>query len=149
MPVRNAYSTTLALALLVGVSLWLTMKSSTYEMILHPLVVASAYAATIWLWIVHTDSLAGALLNSRPAVAVGLLSYSIYLWQQPFLNRHSDQWYAQSPANLLCIAVLACGSYLLIERPMMKLKDRLSPSAARRASTSPAASIGRTAGPRF
>jgi peptidoglycan/LPS O-acetylase OafA/YrhL len=125
-PVRHAYWTTLALALLVGVSLWLTVKSSTYEMILHPLVVACAYAATIFLWTVRAESLLGWLLNSKPAVAVGLLSYSIYLWQQPFLNPYCNQWYAQSPVNLICIAVLACGSYLLIERPILNLKNRIS-----------------------
>jgi peptidoglycan/LPS O-acetylase OafA/YrhL len=98
-------------------------------MILHPLVVASAYAATIWFWTVRADSHLGWLLNSKPAVAIGLLSYSIYLWQQPFLSPFSDQWYAQSPINLLCVAVLAFGSYLLIERPILKLKERISPAA--------------------
>jgi peptidoglycan/LPS O-acetylase OafA/YrhL len=130
MPVRNAYWVTFTLALLVGLSVWLTMKSPTYEMILHPLVVAGAYATTIWLWTIRADSLFGWLLNSKPAVAIGLLSYSIYLWQQPFLSPFSDKWYAQSPVNLIFITILACGSYLLIERPILKLKERATSSAA-------------------
>jgi peptidoglycan/LPS O-acetylase OafA/YrhL len=124
-PVRHAYRTTFVLVALVGVSVWLTMKSSTYEMILHPVIVASAFAATIWLWTVRADSLLGWWLNSKPFVAVGVLSYSIYLWQQPFLKPHSDQWYTQGPVNLVFIAVLAMASYLLVERPMLRLKERM------------------------
>jgi peptidoglycan/LPS O-acetylase OafA/YrhL len=124
-PVRYAYWTTLALVAVVAVSVWLTIKSSTYEMILHPLVVASAYAAAIWLWTVRADSRFGGLLNSKLFVVVGLLSYSIYLWQQPFLNPHSEQWYTQSPVNIGLVAVLATASYLLVERPLLRLKERM------------------------
>jgi peptidoglycan/LPS O-acetylase OafA/YrhL len=97
-----------------------------YEIALHPLLVASAYAATIWLWTQHCQSHLGRLLNSKPAVWIGLLSYSLYLWQQPFLNPHGNAWFAQSPLNLVCIPVLAIASYLLVERPLLQWKDHLS-----------------------
>src|SRR5256885_3827551 len=35
----------------------------------------------------HASSAVGRLLNLRPMAFVGVLSYSLYLWQQPFLNR--------------------------------------------------------------
>ena len=43
---------------------------------------------------------AGRLLNARPVAFVGVLSYSLYLWQQPFLNRHSGSWISSFPVNL-------------------------------------------------
>lgn len=124
--VRHAYSITLCLVFLVGASFWLTIKSPTYEMIVHPVLVASAYAITIWLWTVRSDSAFGWLLNSKPLVAIGLLSYSIYLWQQPFLSPYSEAWYTRFPSNVGVIAVLAAASYLLVEKPMLQLKERMA-----------------------
>ena len=33
----------------------------------------------------HPQGLAGRVLNTRPLIALGVLSYSLYLWQEPFL----------------------------------------------------------------
>ncbi len=35
------------------------------------------------LWVATPDTVAGRVLSSRPAVAIGLVSYSAYLWHQP------------------------------------------------------------------
>jgi peptidoglycan/LPS O-acetylase OafA/YrhL len=59
-----------------------------------------------------------ALLNWPPLRFLGLLSYSLYLWQQPFLNRHSSSPAAAFPLNLLLVMSCALGSYYLIERPI-------------------------------
>lgn len=64
----------------------------------------------------------GRVLNSAPFVYVGLLSYSLYLWQQPFLNRASTSIVAAFPLNILIVAVLAMLSYYLIERPSLALR---------------------------
>lgn len=128
-PVRHAYSVSLLLVALVAFSWWLMLKFPIYALTLHPFFVASAYAVTIWIWTNRSDSLLGRLLNSGPLVAIGLLSYSIYLWQQPFLNPYSAEWFTRSPVNLLCLAALAVGSYVLVERPFLKLKDRLGQAA--------------------
>lgn len=47
------------------------------------------------------------VLNSRPMVLLGLWSYSVYLWQQPLLNRQvQDSWLTAFPVNLLgCLVV--------------------------------------------
>jgi peptidoglycan/LPS O-acetylase OafA/YrhL len=65
------------------------------------------------------------VLNSRPAVLIGLWSYSIYLWQQPILNHHDQvSWFTAFPVNLpLCLAV-AASSYYLVERPALRLRQR-------------------------
>jgi peptidoglycan/LPS O-acetylase OafA/YrhL len=40
----------------------------------------------IWAGLYHSASLPGRLLNWKPLTAIGVLSYSIYLWQQAFLG---------------------------------------------------------------
>ena len=54
------------------------------------------------------------LLSARPIVAIGLWSYSIYIWQQPFTRLHGK---APEPLLLLGIMAFALGSFYLIETP--------------------------------
>jgi peptidoglycan/LPS O-acetylase OafA/YrhL len=67
----------------------------------------------------------GQILNWKPVVWVGVLSYSIYLWQQLFLNRNSTAWVNAFPQNLVFAIAAALGSYLLLEKPLLKLRQRL------------------------
>jgi peptidoglycan/LPS O-acetylase OafA/YrhL len=72
----------------------------------------------------------GTVLNSRPLVFVGTLSYSLYLWQQPFLNRGSSATLAMFPINICAAATCALLSYYLVERPVLRLRARVRPAAA-------------------
>jgi peptidoglycan/LPS O-acetylase OafA/YrhL len=66
------------------------------------------------------------ILNVRPVVWIGMLSYSLYLWQQPFLNRASSAWSTSFPVNL-CLALLAAMlSYYCVERPGLKLRQKFA-----------------------
>ena len=67
----------------------------------------------------------GSFLNSRVMVAIGLLSYSLYLWQQPFLNRHQTVPITAFPMSLVATAIAATASYLLVERPLLAWRSRL------------------------
>lgn len=67
----------------------------------------------------------GRVLNWKPIVFVGLLSYSLYLWQQLFLNRSSTAWLNAFPQNLAFAVLAALGSYFLLEKPLLKLRHRL------------------------
>jgi peptidoglycan/LPS O-acetylase OafA/YrhL len=67
----------------------------------------------------------GRLLNWRPLAFVGTLSYSLYLWQQPFLNRQSSGPFAAFPANLALAFGAALLSYYLVERPFLRWRERL------------------------
>jgi len=60
------------------------------------------------------------LLHWRPLVQLGLMSYSIYIWQQPFLNPHSGHWACRWPANILLALAAAVISYRFIELPVMR-----------------------------
>lgn len=73
----------------------------------------------------HADSLAGRFLNWKPIAFLGVLSYSLYLWQQPFLDRHSSAWVTGFPQNLGLAVVAALLSYLVIERAFLGLRRKL------------------------
>jgi peptidoglycan/LPS O-acetylase OafA/YrhL len=67
------------------------------------------------------------LLNSAPVMWLGAISYSLYLWQQPFLDRWSSAPWAAFPLNLTLALLLAAASYYLVEKPGLKLRERFSP----------------------
>jgi peptidoglycan/LPS O-acetylase OafA/YrhL len=76
----------------------------------------SVYCSRDWM---------GRILNWKPIAFVGLLSYSLYLWQQPFLNRSSAAWVNAFPQNLAFVIAVALGSYFLLEKPLLRLRHRL------------------------
>ena len=78
----------------------------------------------------HTDLL-GRFLNWRLMVFVGVLSYSLYLWQEPFLNRLSNHPINWFPLNLICVAAAALASYYFVERPFLDLRRRIERSMSR------------------
>src|SRR5204862_3643955 len=69
------------------------------------------------------------LLNTAPLAWVGRLSYSLYLWQQPFLNRHSASFLASFPVNVAGATSAAMASYYCLERPLMRIRTRLRPAS--------------------
>ena len=77
-----------------------------------------------WCVTFHTGRI-GRVLNAAPIVFVGWISYSLYLWQQPFLNRASTADVTAFPVNLLLAVTCALVSYFVIERPSLKLRKLL------------------------
>jgi peptidoglycan/LPS O-acetylase OafA/YrhL len=73
----------------------------------------------------HAGSLAGRFLNWKPVVYLGVLSYSLYLWQSPFINHHSVSWMTTFPQNLMFAFLAAVASWFLIERPFVGLRSKL------------------------
>lgn len=71
----------------------------------------------------HSQSPLGRVINSAPFVFIGVLSYSLYLWQQPFL--HKTTHVLQSFPLNIALAFAAAGlSYYLVERPFLRLRQR-------------------------
>jgi peptidoglycan/LPS O-acetylase OafA/YrhL len=82
---------------------------------------ASILQVGIALCIYYSVKRGFALLNGRLIAWIGTLSYSLYLWQQAFLNRHILSSWTAFPVNLGLALAAACASYYLIEKPFLAL----------------------------
>lgn len=85
-------------------------------------------AALVVGWTVRNSaSVVGRLLEAKPVRTLGVLSYSLYLWQQPFLFRYVPmQWWASLLGTLVC----AWLSYRLVERPALALRRRFTSTSS-------------------
>lgn len=98
--------------------------------------------STFWMFLMPPMSAAAVLLSLQPGTwfyrllntpllkRIGILSYSIYIWQQLFT---SDQpWAHAFPhggalwINIPALVVVACASYYLFEKKFLKLKERFT-----------------------
>jgi peptidoglycan/LPS O-acetylase OafA/YrhL len=59
-------------------------------------------------------------------VHLGVLSYSLYLWQQLFLFPVNKTWTGEFPFNLGCAYVAALMCHNFIEKPFLKLKGKFA-----------------------
>jgi peptidoglycan/LPS O-acetylase OafA/YrhL len=69
------------------------------------------------------STLAGRILNTAALRHLGVISYSLYLWQSIFTTGNTRYF----PLNV--VAALGCAelSYWAIEKPSLRLRDRLNP----------------------
>ena len=74
----------------------------------------------IWWLIKNPRSPMARYLSTRFMVVVGTLSYSLYLWQEMFLGPHIAWW------SLPVLAIVACASYWIVEKPFLRLRERTS-----------------------
>lgn len=81
-------------------------------------------AAVILRCVARPSDCLGRVLERPTLVWIGTLSYSLYLWQQLFLNRHSAAWVNQFPVNVVLALGLAIASHYIIERPFLRFNDR-------------------------
>ena len=94
---------------------------------------------SILLWIIsHQYGVVVRCLEFTPLRFLGVLSYSIYLWQQLVLAPSNSTWAASFPMNMVLCVVLGWLSYRFVETPFLLLRDRLR-------STSPGTSNESTA----
>lgn len=82
--------------------------------------VYTSFAALLLLWLLSgSKGIVRGILNWRLLRWVGVISYSLYIWQQIFLHRDSPLR-APRPFNIAFALFAACTSYYLIESPLRK-----------------------------
>ena len=64
-------------------------------------------------------------LNSPVMDYIGKLSYSIYIWQQLFFAREAS-FLNYMPVNIFIIFIVANISFLIVEKPLLNLKNKFS-----------------------
>ncbi len=80
-------------------------------------------AATLWK-VMHVRDVAFRFLNTWPLVKIGVFSYSLYVWQQLFVNPTSPSVLKYLPLNLLLVCVATTFSYYCVEVPFQRLRPR-------------------------
>jgi peptidoglycan/LPS O-acetylase OafA/YrhL len=78
-----------------------------------------AIAAILLYVVFRHESLLGRFLNTRLLRHLGMISYSLYLWQQLFTGPYTRFF----PLNMLCILACAELSYWLVEKPSFRIRD--------------------------
>ena len=68
----------------------------------------------------NPGSVIGRVLNHRVVAHVGVISYSLYLWQQLFLGKWPSFW------EILGAFLAAELSWRLVERPALRLRDKVT-----------------------
>jgi peptidoglycan/LPS O-acetylase OafA/YrhL len=84
-------------------------------------------AAAALLFSAKTATVLGSALRSRGAVAIGLISYPLYLWHWPLFSYAYRYFHGEVPleVRLGLIAgslLLAAGTYLVIEKPIRRAR---------------------------
>jgi peptidoglycan/LPS O-acetylase OafA/YrhL len=83
-------------------------------------------ACSIVLWGVSAaPSAAGRLFETRWLVQLGAISYSLYLWQEPFLDASMPISLGYLPLRMLLAVGFAWMSYRFVEQPFLALRARL------------------------
>ncbi len=78
-----------------------------------------------WAITNYKSNFVGRLLNTAPMEQIGVMSYSIYLWQQPFLNHDNVLWFNEFPYNLIGIALFSSLSYFLVEKFSLRWRSSM------------------------
>lgn len=120
MPMR---SLGIAIVALLLVS-FLSTRSRIVSLVCRSTLDALLIPIVVWACANARGSIASRILEWRPLVGLGILSYSLYLWQQPFLNPGKHSMPCRFPLNVLLALGAALASHFLIERPFLALKDR-------------------------
>jgi peptidoglycan/LPS O-acetylase OafA/YrhL len=78
-----------------------------------------AIAGILFYVVFRHESPLGRILNTGLLRHLGKISYSLYLWQQLFTGPYTQAF----PLNILWIVTCAEISYLLVERPSLRIRD--------------------------
>jgi peptidoglycan/LPS O-acetylase OafA/YrhL len=119
-----------------------TLKASSAVLYLGGYTAVAILAAVLIAAVMPGGGALATTLGAPAAVAVGRLSYSLYLWHFPLfivVGEHTTAW--PTAARILAAWALtfaaASASYRFVERPALALKDRVGKRAAPLAQVTP------------
>jgi peptidoglycan/LPS O-acetylase OafA/YrhL len=145
---RRLISSTWFWLIPVGVLVLATVRSHAFQALVGVSLMNIAIAVILDRCMRMPAGPVGRVLNTRVLTATGVLSYSIYLWQQPFLATHRAVWWTRFPTNIALTIVAALVSYLVIERPFLALRQRITATAGTARSATASLSPALPASPR-
>jgi peptidoglycan/LPS O-acetylase OafA/YrhL len=133
---RPALCRTLAvLAMYVPIALASQLMLGSLTVTLGPMLEAASAGYLLLSFVFMRVGFGFYLLNSRPMRGLGLISYSLYIWQQPFLLAPPESFglagfLLHFPQKIGLCLVVGTLSYLMFERPFAALRVRLHPVRA-------------------
>jgi len=71
----------------------------------------------------ETSGLLSSAFGIKPLRSIGLLSYGIYMWQQPLVTMVHG--WSGIIADAILLAAVSVASYRFIEQPALRLRDRM------------------------
>jgi peptidoglycan/LPS O-acetylase OafA/YrhL len=95
--------------------------SSLFGLVLKPFLLAACIGGILVYVVENSESLAGRILNASLVRHIGVMSYSLYLWQQLF----TSYLLPMLPIGLFYAFAAAEFSYWVVERPSLSLRARL------------------------
>jgi peptidoglycan/LPS O-acetylase OafA/YrhL len=75
-------------------------------------------------WSMYVPSSVSRFFNTKILSQLGIASYSLYVWQQLFLTTKNDLWVNKFPQNILVAVAVGLGSHYLVEKPVLRLKNK-------------------------
>jgi len=128
LKIFGSYSLQVIMVVLVVVFKYFS-TSGKFGVIALPLgntIISFSILFLIFAYINPSDKVIFKILNYKAVVHIGVLSYSIYIWQQFFFMGQSGFWRI-FPYNVVEVYVVSLASYYLWERPFLRIKNRFSP----------------------
>ena len=123
-PWTVAVLTFIGFFLLPALLIWLPKKvSSVFDLALKPTLLALCIGGILVYLIENPSGVVGRIKNNPVVRHIGVLSYSLYLWQQLFMSEKLNLL----PYGYLYVFVAAEFSYWVVERPSLRLRGVLEP----------------------
>ena len=101
-----------------------------FTVMLGPTLQAACASVLIVSLVYNRSGLGFKVLNLNFISYIGAISYSLYIWQMPFLSKAdtygaASEWFLAFPLDLVLIVAAAMVSYHFLERPLTGLRRRL------------------------
>ena len=89
--------------------------------------IAHVAAVGLLISVSTRESWVSSILSAPPLVAIGTISYGMYLWHYPaaIYFRELTPWYLTGPIVLGFSIAMATVSYLIVERPLQRYRRSL------------------------